>query len=129
MKGGQEIEGWGADGSGILAQSIGGGGGNGGVNVSGIVFTQLGGPGRRGWIWWRRRQFSDVTVTSDADINVTGVASAPSAAGILAQSIGGGGGNGGLDVSGGLSISKGNVPSLALGIGGNGGTGATAMCL
>ncbi len=45
-------------------------------------------------------------------------------AGLLAQSIGGGGGNGGLNVSGGVAISKdGKIPSITFGVGGSGGAG------
>ena len=43
----------------------------------------------------------------------------------MAQSLGGGGGDGGLNVSGGISLSKeSNVPSVTFGIGGFGGAGA-----
>ncbi len=109
-----------------MAQSIGGGGGNGGINISGgiqsgnnskassLVFG-LGGFGGAGNI--------SGTVTADserAQCMVDGTRSI----GVLAQSIAGGGGNGGLNVSGNLAIGKGY--SAAVGIGGDGGTGANA---
>jgi len=130
-----ETAGWAAQG--ILAQSIGGGGGNGGVGT-GIVGLGAGGSvGGDG---------SHVTVNHDGSILTSGVGSA----GILAQSIGGGGGNAGVGAglvglggtgSGGGDGSSVRVNSsadasirtaarnshaiLAQSIGGGGGTGGT----
>ncbi|MDY6481127.1 ESPR-type extended signal peptide-containing protein [Acinetobacter faecalis] len=85
---------------GITAQSIGGGGGNGGVTAGGISLGSIGGAGGDGDI---------VDVTNNGELNIVG----ESSYGILAQSIGGGGGNAGL--SAGLAS-----------IGGNGGSGGVA---
>ena len=98
------------DAIGILAQSIGGGGGN-GANASGI-FVAVGGQGGNGG------NGGDVTVNttpSNGTGNVTTLGDF--SAGILAQSIGGGGGNGGDSTT----VS----PLFSVGIGGNGGNGGS----
>ena len=119
--------------AGIMAQSIGGGGGNGGLNVSGGVAISkdgkipsvtfgVGGSGGVGNV------SGDVTVDHAGTIEVEGNWKH----GILAQSIAGGGGNGALNVSGqlnwGSSDSSGGATDLSIvaGLGGNGGTGADA---
>ncbi|WP_226574005.1 autotransporter outer membrane beta-barrel domain-containing protein [Acuticoccus sediminis] len=71
-------------GYGIVAQSIGGGGGTGG-SISGLFGGPAGAGGKGG-------EGDDVTVTNAGDIAAQGVM----ASGILAQSIGGGGGAGGV---------------------------------
>ena len=83
---------------GILAQSIGGGGGNGGNSSGSYAIGGSGGTGAIG---------GAVTVNNTGVIATLGIQSA----GIIAQSVGGGGGNGG-SASGGYAI------------GGSGGTGA-----
>ena len=105
----------------IFAQSVGGGGGNGGGALSagaGIVSLNAaiggeGGSGHTGGL---------VTVENSGRLNTFGSLSA----GIIAQSVGGGGGNGGFAVSGGLGLTAGNVPGIAgsISIGGKGGVGA-----
>ncbi len=120
------------DGSrGIVAQSIGGGGGNGGMAVTGNLNTAkttktlnvtVGGTGGAGGAG------GDVAITHIGAIS-TGTSGTQSLTelnyeyGILAQSISGGGGNGGLAVSG--STNKGNR-SLSLSIGGAGGSGVSS---
>ncbi|TNB46686.1 autotransporter outer membrane beta-barrel domain-containing protein [Martelella lutilitoris] len=94
---------YGADAHGIVAQSIGGGGGT-GRNKSGL-FVAVGGDGGNGG------DGNEVTITSGADITVSG----DYAAGIVAQSIGGGGGAGGKATAWGVGFSD--------AIGGNGGYG------
>ncbi|SEA61578.1 hypothetical protein SAMN05660420_02623 [Desulfuromusa kysingii] len=114
----------GDDRSAILAQSLGGGGGNGGVNVSGGISTDgaltvgVGGFGSDGG--WSE----DVFLQALADIvETTGARSA----GVVAQSIGGGGGNGGVNVSGSVILSKKNtLPSVTIGVGGFAGDGAAS---
>ncbi len=102
---------------GILAQSIGGGGGNGGTTITGSLLSPaaialgFGGTGGSGGIG------NLVNVYTDADITTYGSQSH----GILAQSIGGGGGVGGLSISGGVTAFGG----LTLAMGGDGGTGNT----
>jgi len=113
---------------GVLAQSVGGGGGVGGsANGYGVAFSlAIGGPGGAGG------SGSTVTVNAtsnnDRAWNTAGgidgtafdlVTSGEHATGILAQSIGGGGGAGG----GARSISGSAVFNLNLSFGGNGGTG------
>ncbi|WP_281405355.1 autotransporter outer membrane beta-barrel domain-containing protein [Mesorhizobium sp. B2-3-12] len=108
--------------NGILAQSIGGGGGNGGstgalaAGVFGAASVAIGGGGGDANL------SKEVTVTHKGDIHVAGVGSK----GILAQSVGGSGGNGGAAYSG--AFSGGLYASAAVGVsvggaGGNGGPG------
>jgi hypothetical protein len=101
----------------IFAQSIGGGGGNGGdaVSVAPALSVAIGGNGGLGG------DGNDVHIITDSsDIDTTG----NEAHGIHAQSVGGGGGNGGLAVSGTL---PGNSPiNVSIAIGGNGGGGGDA---
>ncbi len=99
--------------SGIFAQSVGGGGGNGGdsVSISGAIATvSIGGRGGDGGYSSK----VDITNSSDGDIDTLGNRSF----GIFGQSVGGGGGNGGFAVSGGAAASLVN-----LAIGGRGGGG------
>jgi hypothetical protein len=105
----------GRDSDGILAQSVGGGGGqsstvidaNVGVNIGQYGTTQgaQGGIGGSG---------GKVTVTSNGDISTTGDQSL----GILAQSLGGGGGKSGMTIDGDITVSLGAV---TLGQSGGGG--------
>ena len=90
----------GADSTAILAQSIGGGGGNGGFSVAGAVGVggtgksvnigvAIGGSGGSGGVG------GTVNVTNNGLLSTQG----DGAYGIQAQSVGGGGGNGGGTVS------------------------------
>jgi len=123
VTGGGRVISEGDDRSGILAQSIGGGGGNGGVNVSGGIVSDgpiivgVGGFGGDGGT------ADDVSVLAVTDIEARG----ERATGILAQSIGGGGGNGGFNLTGSIEVGKNeSLPALTFGIGGFGGSGATS---
>ncbi|WP_395744507.1 hypothetical protein [Prosthecobacter sp.] len=119
--------------AGVLAQSIGGGGGNGGLNVTGGIAISkqagvpsvnfgIGGNGGAG--------------ASSGDVNVTltgnAITSGDWVHGIMAQSIAGGGGNGGMNVGGQLNfadseLSGGNTDvSIIAGVGGTAGDGAVA---
>jgi hypothetical protein len=104
--------------TGILAQSVGGGGGNGGFALSGAggvvgIGAAIGGSGGAG------SDGGTVDVYSSGDITTLGKL----AYGIQAQSVGGGGGNGGFAVSGALGVSVQGIPgaSAAIAIGGTGG--------
>ncbi|WP_156898048.1 hypothetical protein [Methylocapsa acidiphila] len=106
---------------GILAQSIGGGGGNGGFSVGGSLsindsasVSTVGGTGSAGG------KGGIVNVTNSGGISTGGNNSDA----ILAQSIGGGGGNGGFSVAGSVSISGGSAKAQT--VGGDGGAGNTA---
>ncbi|MBI1683798.1 autotransporter outer membrane beta-barrel domain-containing protein [Caulobacter hibisci] len=114
---------------GLSVQSIGGGGGSGGINIAagikGASTTKepalafgLGGFGGAGNI------SNDVTVVQTGQVLVEGV----EAIGVLVQSIAGGGGDGGLNVAAAASNGSTNDRgySMAIGIGGLGGTGADA---
>jgi hypothetical protein len=118
----------GADAVGILAQSVGGGGGSGGFAVSGALTLDksgaasvaVGGKGGSG------SNGGAVTVNALADISTRGAG----AHAVLAQSTGGGGGRGGF--AGALTVNTGSltgnaVPSnFSLAIGGTGGGGGDA---
>ncbi len=120
VSGGNTITASGNARSAIIAQSVGGGGGNGATNISGGIVTDapiilgtggLGGDGGTA---------DKVTVVDTTNIITKGERSY----GILAQSVGGGGGNGGLNVSGSLTYNKeANIPAVTIGIGGFGGAG------
>uniref|UniRef100_UPI0035CBB5FA hypothetical protein n=1 Tax=uncultured Sphingomonas sp. TaxID=158754 RepID=UPI0035CBB5FA len=109
--------------SAILAQSIGGGGGNGGIDIAGGIAADgnltpgvggLGGAGGPG---------QAVSGAARSDLYAGGIGSA----GLVAQSLGGGGGNGGINISGGITFDKtSKLPNLTVGIGGFGGAGNTA---
>ncbi len=98
--------------TGILAQSIGGGGGNGG-NAAG-VFVAVGGQGGLGG--------SGGTITLNLGSSGSIATAGDFAAGVMAHSIGGGGGNGGYAKSAGLFVSN-----AIGGAGGSGGAGGTVI--
>jgi hypothetical protein len=91
----------------IFAQSVGGGGGDGGKSVSVLGLVAVGGNGSGGGIG------NTVTVNNNGNLTAYGDMSA----GIFAQSVGGGGGNGGFSVAAGLFATA--------AVGGNGGSGGT----
>lgn len=110
----------GAESHAIFAQSVGGGGGSGGFSVVGGISTQngsvglsIGGSGEGGG------NANSVTVSS---ANATLITGGERAHGIFAQSLGGGGGNGGFSVSGGINRTN----SVQLSIGGFGDRGGNA---
>src|SRR5690606_12691507 len=89
---------------GVLAQSIGGSGGNGGIDVAAGIAVGAPGSGKSygaslgvGGFGGGGGDAGSVAVLVDGDVVQ---AQADDASGIAAQSIGGGGGNGGLNVSG-----------------------------
>ena len=111
----------GARSSGIFAQSLGGGGGNGGLSFAGAISLSegktfnvgFGGDGGTG------NSSGAVSVFSRGTTITTGVESH----GIFAQSLAGGGGNGGFALTGGLVVGTGSDASLNVNvsIGGAGG--------
>ena len=120
--------------SGVLVKSIGGGGGDGGINISGGITADnsinigVGGSGRDGGI------AGNVIADINSDIQVTpsqsgstynAIAGQKLSAGLLAQSIGGGGGNGGMNITGGINFSN-DKNALNFGIGGGGGSGSAS---
>jgi hypothetical protein len=117
---GSDIDTAGDDAHGIHAQSVGGGGGNGGLAVSGTlggstpfsVSVAIGGNGSGGG---SAGELVKVETLAGTTIDTTGARSY----GILAQSIGGGGGNGGTSFAG----SGGAGINLPVSIGGKGGVG------
>jgi uncharacterized protein YhjY with autotransporter beta-barrel domain len=111
---------YGSNSLGIFAQSIGGGGGNGGFSASGDLSSStnakqlsvsIGGNAGTG------NNADVVTVTNHAAIMTAG----PASSGIQAQSIGGGGGNGGFSFAGTLSGS--GAKNVSVAVGGTGGAG------
>src|SRR5262249_35772143 len=112
--------------SGVVAQSLGGGGGNGGLSVAGVfnfssknntpsITASVGGLGGAGGF------AADVTVTRNGATTTVGDFSD----GIVAQSIGGGGGNGGLSVAG--SLGGPDSKQISASVGGFGGPGSFAQ--
>ncbi len=105
----------GNDAHGIMAQSVGGGGGSGGFSIAGAISTgnalslSFGGSGGSGGA------ASNVTALNSGNIATLGDRSY----GVLAQSVGGGGGDGGFSVSGGLTAGS----SVGFSMGGNGSGG------
>ena len=105
--------------SGIVAQSIGGGGGNGGSTGGWFpIGGSAGGGGSGGEVQVFVDPFSPTGQTSSVTTNL------PQSYGILAQSIGGGGGNGGMAVGAGAWVS-----AAVGGSGGSGGSGGQALVL
>ncbi len=118
-----QVQAIGDDRTAVIAQSLGGGGGNGGINISGGVAMDgtltvgVGGFGGDGGIG------RDVIADVDADLFASGHRSR----GLAAQSIGGGGGNGAINISGGITgNTQGSEPAIAFGLGGFGGAGNTS---
>ncbi len=102
---------------GIFAQSVGGGGGSGGFSIAGAASSDGGVSATLGGSAGGGARAGNVSVTTSNTINTAG----EHAYGVLAQSVGGGGGDGGFSVAGG--VSKG--PSVNLAMGGSGGSGGT----
>lgn len=112
------------DAYGIYAQSVGGGGGNGGFSVAASAAVQgvavsfsVGGKGGVAG------DGKKVEVGKDAPITGKITANGANAYGIVAQSVGGGGGHGGLAVAATLSAGTNGSGSLGLALGGEGGSG------
>jgi hypothetical protein len=110
---------------GVLAQSVGGGGGSGGASVSGSLSAgqfslapslSIGGNGESG------NAAANVNVQAKSSIGTSGNGSHA----ILAQSVGGGGGEGGQSLSFTDSFSTASSHNLAFSLGGGGGKGANA---
>mgnify|MGYP007072814972 CR=1 FL=1 len=107
--------------AGVYAQSVGGGGGNGGWSGSlgvGVGSTAGGAGVSVGGSAGVGGTGDDVTVHSSGPITTRGV----DASGILAQSIGGGGGTGGFSAAAGLGAGK-TAGGASVSIGGSGGAG------
>ncbi|WP_312821267.1 hypothetical protein, partial [Brevundimonas sp.] len=107
----------------VLAQSVGGGGGSGGMNVSaglsggvdgaGNLVIGIGGAGGGGG------DGNTVKGTVRSDIETQGANSF----GLTYQSIGGGGGSGGMNISAGASLGQKGSGNIVFGLGGSGGAG------
>ncbi|GAB5469578.1 MAG: autotransporter outer membrane beta-barrel domain-containing protein [Rhodospirillales bacterium] len=104
---------------GLFAQSVGGGGGNGGFSVAlaasnaGVVSLGVGGSGGKGG------SSGAASIDNAHAVATSGERSSP----LIAQSIGGGGGNGALAISGAVGVTS---PGIALSLGGSGGNGNTS---
>ncbi len=113
-----EINTLGAESHGIHAHSTGGGGGIGGFSISGSGAGTFGGTFNLGGHGGDGGGGSDVTVYSDGKITTAGTG----AVGIIAETVGGGGGRGGWSLTG----AGGGTSALSVGIGGYGGDGGGA---
>ena len=116
--------------NGVIVQSVGGGGGSGGVNVSGnVTLTSPGGQSARaatigiGGFGGSGGNAGDVTVSLSApgSDRVVAQGTGDDASAVIAQSIGGGGGAGGLNISGTVALDG----VLTVGVGGFGGGGGS----
>ena len=108
----------------IEAQSVGGGGGNGGFAVAASAGAQFGGSvAVGGFALSGGGTAGAVTVNTYGTLQTQG----DSANGVLAQSIGGGGGNGGFALSGTFSMDNAGVTASIGGAGSNGGAGAAVI--
>ncbi|WOE40768.1 ESPR-type extended signal peptide-containing protein [Acinetobacter chinensis] len=113
--------------AGIIAQSLGGDGGNGGFAVSGgaaiggTVSVGLGGSGSKGG----KAGAVSVKAGTKKNEQITKT-SGESSTGILAQSLGGSGGNGGFSVAAGASANLYPSASVGVSLGGKGGNGGTS---
>ncbi|MEO8062207.1 MAG: autotransporter outer membrane beta-barrel domain-containing protein [Pseudomonadota bacterium] len=111
---------------GVLLQSVGGGGGNGAMNISGALTAANGGSAAIsigvGGSGGTAGHGLDVHGIVNGDVATLGERST----GVLAQSVGGGGGNGGMNVSGAVSLNKQSGGALSVGVGGFGGGGGNA---
>ena len=106
---------------GIVAQSVGGGGGSGGFSVSAALSGNSGGLGfSMGGAGGSGVEAGMVTVDTSGSIETTSKGSHA----IFAQSVGGGGGSGGF--AGSLAGGFGNGANLSVAIGGDGGTGGAS---
>ncbi len=104
--------------AGILAQSVGGGGGEGGLSIAATgSITSLAGSVAAPGAWGGSGNM--VKVNNTSSISTAGNCSE----GILAQSVGGGGGNAGSSVSGSLEI----VGGASVSVGGSGGSGGNGL--
>ena len=116
------IETDGANSHGIYAQSIGGGGGSGGIAVAGTLSSSGGAASSVGGAGSAGGTGGDVKVTNIGSILVKGAGSV----GVFAQSVGGGGGA--ASFSGALSISGGDLKNTVGGAG-NGGAGGNVTVI
>ena len=112
----------------VLVQSVGGGGGNGGFSVAGGINGSDGaavgisvGLGGKGGTAGKGNQ---VIAVSSGDLSTKG----SSSHGFVAQSMGGGGGTGGFNVSGTASGSGISSGGISVGLGGEGGEGNDGGC-
>ncbi|PLR22948.1 hypothetical protein SGCZBJ_16465 [Caulobacter zeae] len=110
----------------IVAQSVGGGGGSGGFSIAGGFSAAKSGAGNIGvGVGGGGEKGGDgkaVTGMITGDVGTKGA----DASGVLVQSVGGGGGSGGFNVTGGISASKSAAGNILVGVGGFGGTGGGA---
>ncbi len=114
----------GADSTAITVQSLGGGGGNGALNIAGGLTgaggsafgfgVGIGGFGGAGG------SAELATATINGAVATTGANSG----GVLVQSLGGGGGNGGVNIAGGIAFSSASSFGGSFGLGGFGGGAA-----
>jgi len=109
----------GANSSGVIAQSVGGGGGNGGFSIAAGISSEASVNFSMGGTGGSAGAGGVVVLDSAASVGTLGINSH----GLFAQSIGGGGGNGGFSITGGISAESGSV---GVSLGGNGAGGGKA---
>ena len=117
--------------TGLVAQSLGGGGGNGGINVTGTINMSqengasvgvgIGGFGGDGGN--ANEVYSTVTAGDADDMFVT---TGDNSTAIFAQSLGGSGGNGAINVTGAVNLTGKSGAAVGVGVGGFGGGAGNA---
>ncbi|MCI5076916.1 autotransporter outer membrane beta-barrel domain-containing protein [Oricola sp.] len=122
--------------TGVLVQSAGGGGGAGGFNINGgiaagsdwggNVSLGLGGAGGSGGDGANVSLTMNEDVTDSDDTLVSAVTEGDESIGIIVQSLGGGGGVGGMVIDGNVAMGSSGAGNLGIGIGGKGGGGGDA---
>ncbi len=110
---------------GALAQSLGGSGGNGRLNVTGAITLATGNSGSIGLGVGGFGGGGGSGQSVDGTLNGLVYTSGANSFGVMAQSVGGGGGNGGVNITGALNLSKKTSGTASVGIGGFGGNGGT----
>ncbi|ARM31390.1 hypothetical protein B9H02_08905 [Prosthecochloris sp. HL-130-GSB] len=107
----------------VVVQSIGGGGGNGGMTITGSVSGAMQGSGSLGvglgGFGGGGGKAGNVSATVTGDHATYGDHSTA----VFVQSLGGGGGNGGINVTGAISGAKTGSGALSVGLGGFGSAG------
>jgi hypothetical protein len=108
---------------GLYAQSVGGGGGNGGFSVAGTGAKTAAGSLSLGGSGGAGGDGGVVDVVNAGVIETLG----KDATGLFAQSVGGGGGNGGFSVAGSLTGGGESAVAASVSVGGSGGDGGDAQ--
>ena len=107
----------------LFVQSLGGGGGNGGMTVTGSVYCV---------VQEQPQLVSEVLAVQEVHQNLLIIllwgtpTSKDDSSGVVVQSLGGGGGNGGININGSVTAASTGSGGLSIGVGGSGGDGGNS---